>query len=290
MNKDLKMKTAFTLAEGATHVGIFHNIGGTLHRLVESFTHVGIFHNTRRVGFTLAEVLITLGIIGIVSALTIPNLINKFEEKRTVTLLKETYSMLSQAMIYVVNEHGPAATWRNATSASGLENIREDSARMMELFKPYIKILKTCDESQTDRDKCWGKDGEIYDSSGNLATTIGHPQTQSFILNNGSKVTLWMQYNDMIYNNCVITAEAPCGNFFIKTDNKDKNVLGKNVFKFAVYSNIILPEGNRKARYKSFANNCYQNGAGCTAWVIENGNMDYLHCDDLSWNGKRKCD
>ena len=80
--------------------------------------------------------------------------------------------------------------------------------------------------------------------------------------------------------------------FFSKvgTDNKDKNVLGKNVFKFAVYSNIILPEGNRKARYNSFANNCYQNGAACTAWVIENGNMDYLHCDDLSWNGKRKCD
>lgn len=30
-------------------------------------------------------------------------------------------------------------------------------------------------------------------------------------------------------------------------------------------------------------------GGGCTAWVIFNENMDYLHCDDLSWNGKTKC-
>ncbi len=243
-----------------------------------------------KTAFTLAEVLITLGIIGIVSAMTIPNLINKFEEKRTITLLKETYSMLSQAMIYVVNEHGPAATWRNASSTSSVENIREDSARMMELFKPYFKILKTCDKNQADRDKCWGKDGHIYFSSGDLGTTIGHPQTQSFVLNNGAKMTLWMQYNDNYYSNCVNTAEAPCGNFYIKTDNKDKNVFGKNIFKFAVYSNLILPEGHRNARYNSFGNNCYQYGIGCTAWVIENGNMDYLRCGDLSWDGKHKCD
>ena len=27
----------------------------------------------------------------------------------------------------------------------------------------------------------------------------------------------------------------------------------------------------------------------CTAWVLYNENMDYLHCDDLSWTGKTKC-
>ena len=31
------------------------------------------------------------------------------------------------------------------------------------------------------------------------------------------------------------------------------------------------------------------NGAGCTAWVIYNENMDYLRCDDLSWDGKHEC-
>ena len=31
------------------------------------------------------------------------------------------------------------------------------------------------------------------------------------------------------------------------------------------------------------------NGYGCAAWVMYNENMDYLYCNDLSWNGKHKC-
>lgn len=31
------------------------------------------------------------------------------------------------------------------------------------------------------------------------------------------------------------------------------------------------------------------NGRNCTAWLLYNENMDYLHCDDLSWTGKTKC-
>lgn len=31
------------------------------------------------------------------------------------------------------------------------------------------------------------------------------------------------------------------------------------------------------------------NGYGCAALVIYNENMDYLYCDDLSWNGKKQC-
>jgi type II secretory pathway pseudopilin PulG len=47
--------------------------------------------------FTLAEVLITLGIIGIVAALTIPTLMQKAFDAEAVSKAKETYSILSQA-------------------------------------------------------------------------------------------------------------------------------------------------------------------------------------------------
>ena len=40
------------------------------------------------VGFTLAEVLITLGIIGVVAALTLPSVIQKYQKKVTVERLK----------------------------------------------------------------------------------------------------------------------------------------------------------------------------------------------------------
>ena len=47
--------------------------------------------------FTLAEVLITLGIIGVVASLTMPSVISNQNEKKTVTRVKKAYSTLQQA-------------------------------------------------------------------------------------------------------------------------------------------------------------------------------------------------
>ena len=49
-------------------------------------------------GFTMAEVLITLGIIGVVAAMTLPTLINNNRNKALETGLKRSYSVLSQAL------------------------------------------------------------------------------------------------------------------------------------------------------------------------------------------------
>ena len=45
-------------------------------------------------GFTLAEVLITLGVIGIVAVMTIPTLVQSYEEKATVAKLKKINSLI----------------------------------------------------------------------------------------------------------------------------------------------------------------------------------------------------
>ena len=57
-------------------------------------------------GFTLAEVLITLGIIGVVAALTLPNLITQYQKNATVQGLKVAYSLLSQAVQKSISENG----------------------------------------------------------------------------------------------------------------------------------------------------------------------------------------
>ena len=130
MNKDLKRKKAFTLAEGATHVGIFHNIGGTLHKLVESFTHVGIFHNTRRVGFTLAEVLITLGIIGVVSAMTIPTLVSNFKQRSYDTASNTFTRKLGEALKLMNSDSNLAG--------------HKTTAEFVNALSKNIKIVKIC--------------------------------------------------------------------------------------------------------------------------------------------------
>ena len=48
--------------------------------------------------FTLAEVLVTLGIIGVVAAITMPSLVTHYKEKQTVVALKKFYSILEQAI------------------------------------------------------------------------------------------------------------------------------------------------------------------------------------------------
>lgn len=57
-------------------------------------------------GFTLAEVLITLGVIGIVASLTIPQLIKNYQAKVLETAFKKSYSNLSKAYLMTLQELG----------------------------------------------------------------------------------------------------------------------------------------------------------------------------------------
>ncbi len=58
--------------------------------------------------FTLAEVLITLGIIGVISAMVLPTLITNYQKRLTVTKLKKVYSQLNQVMKLIDEEQGLA--------------------------------------------------------------------------------------------------------------------------------------------------------------------------------------
>ena len=64
-------------------------------------------------GFTLAEVLITLGIIGVVAAMTIPSLINAAQGKELETAFKKAYSVLTQAVLIMEREEGQTVNWDN---------------------------------------------------------------------------------------------------------------------------------------------------------------------------------
>lgn len=54
--------------------------------------------------FTLAEVLITLGIIGVVAAMTLPSLVNRTRQKELETAFQKQYSVLQQAILKIKNK------------------------------------------------------------------------------------------------------------------------------------------------------------------------------------------
>ena len=102
----------------------------------------------KKAAFTLAEVLITLAIIGIVAAMTIPTLIANYQKKQTVSKLKQTYSVLSQALTMAQAEHGDTTTWE-VSGIYGTPTADSDfsSKEALELFVkkyliPYLKVSK----------------------------------------------------------------------------------------------------------------------------------------------------
>ena len=62
-------------------------------------------------GFTLAEVLITLGIIGVIVALTLPHLILNYRNQVVETKLKKIYSIMNQAIALSEDINGNLEDW-----------------------------------------------------------------------------------------------------------------------------------------------------------------------------------
>ena len=108
----------------------------------EGVKPVDTSNNIRRAAFTLAEVLITLGIIGVVAAMTMPVLIQKHKNQVTEARLKKFYSVINQAIIMSEAVNGERIYWAdfytgkvvNATTVESWFNI---------YLKPYMNIVKT---------------------------------------------------------------------------------------------------------------------------------------------------
>ncbi len=94
--------------------------------------------NIRITAFTLAEVLITIGIIGIVAAMTFPILIKNHQKVETLTRLKKAYTILNQAIKLSENDNGDYNTW--STNITAIEYYQL-------YWFPYIKAVTVCNNA-----------------------------------------------------------------------------------------------------------------------------------------------
>ena len=83
--------------------------------------------------FTLAEVLITLTIIGIVAAVSIPTMVADHSEKETVARVKKFYTTMEQVYRLAVTEYGPISRWN---VPDGMDSA--SATRFAEYIKPYL--------------------------------------------------------------------------------------------------------------------------------------------------------
>ena len=250
-------------------------------------------------GFTLAEVLITLGIIGVVAAMTMPTLIQKNNEKATVTKLKKIMNVMNSAITMSINENGPIDSWNLTATVWDEEagaNTDESKEGQDELTKkyllPYLKYTSYCLYSDTTCKKYtrYSLDGTQFSA-----------YTDRIILADGSTIVGF----NLATPSCTASygsskpLQNVCGEMFVDVNGASNppNKSGEDLFLFYITKYGVIPMGTEMEynNYFSFENRCNLskvnrlNGYGCAAWVIYNENMDYLHCNDLSWNGKKKC-
>lgn len=238
-------------------------------------------------GFTLAEVLITLGIIGVVAAITMPVLIQNYQKQVTVTQIKKAYSEFAQALQKAEAEHGLMETWDFADfTADDDTPVNSAAVKRARYFGenylfPHIKTIKQCFPTSNE---CWA-DGvtnlsglEITDSD--LFTN--QAKTASFISASGYTVYYWLH-------------GTGTGMWYAVDVNgfKKPNRLGHDIFAFQAnwgatprkkgvypagmgYANVskdILVNGNLDSK----AYNCKksdignQAGAYCTAVIMLDG-------------------
>ena len=192
---------------------------------------------SRKAAFTMAEVLITLGIIGIVAAMTMPSLIGNYQKKVTVTRLKRTYTVLSQAVQRSIADNGDPSGW----GLEGFYNTAptdENLQKFIETFsKTYIvPYLAKINKIEFGTFKDLGYKDIKYNGSGFTSEQMLNVKGQMLILNDGTVLQIRMTtYNygteedrDDKFQNIYITVDI---NGF-----SGPNTVGKDIFMFYVES------------------------------------------------------
>ena len=220
----------------------------------------------KKTGLTLAEVLITLGIIGVVAAMTIPGLLEKNFERRTVSHLRETQSILSQAIRMAEEEYGEVEGW-------GINGNNQESAELIfENLKSFIKVGIDCGVTDTEG-KCTILSSYKYLNGG--SDTVNYSSSANYYkikLLNGSSVW-WRGAKGEDYDTYTAL-------FFVDVNGSAlPNVLGKDLFCFYLFSGGQgLLTYNKFQTFGTVEESCNKSSDGwyCAYYVLTNNNMNYL--------------
>lgn len=174
-------------------------------------------HYKSKKGFTLAEVLITLGIIGIVAAMTMPALIANHQKQAAATAVKKMYSQLNQALKFALNEYGVDMLDNNDVGPN------RQKIFMQKYLLPYLNVVGECNQQED----CYGDNTVKYLRGEEVYNSIDYilkMSDGSFIGLTGlgnRGIVFWYDYNGV----------------------RNPNTVGKDIFLFyyfptSVYHNL----------------------------------------------------
>ena len=211
---------------------------------------------SRKSAFTLAETLIVMGIIGVVAALTLPNLNSSTGNKEKVVKVKKIYQNLNDAYGRATAVYGPYGEW---SSNSQWGRLTE-----------FMRLSKDCNSSNID--SCFKRNSTINSYNNSSVYNISGAGVYAGIMADGTSIAL---QNDIIFVD-------------IDGSNKGQNISSIDIFGFKLTNNEgVIPFGQGQFDFEGLGGNLHTCNCGtghrdleCTEWVVLFDNMDYIKCPD----------
>jgi len=178
--------------------------------------------------FTLAEVLLTLAIIGVVAALTIPAVITKVQKDQYVVGLRKAFNTLKAVEREAIQEHGEIENW----DWSGTITETFDT-----YFRPYFDILKDCG-ADTD-DGCSHNANEWKAINGTVRTdSRNNSYYYRMITSDGIAFVFYKE-------GTAIVAPTRISHIIVDVNGKKgPNTIGRDIFEFSIFpTKGVRPNG-----------------------------------------------
>ena len=232
-------------------------------------------HSPRKVAFTLAEVLITLGIIGVVAAMTLPTLIQKYQDKELANQVRKVYSDINNAAVKAQSDFALPG------DNSGLFNPSNTHLQTAQNFIKYFNGAKLCESRSKQYCKQYYYDIKYANkyTENNLTTTAWQSLYPTIILNNGAILHILQRHNENCYalESYVVKDEygfpvldadgneqirsSPvhlCATIVMDVNGiKRPNRYGQDVYSVMIYKNKIGPSYQKQTGSESFKNILY---------------------------------
>lgn len=233
----------------------------------------------RNYGFTLAETLITLGIIGVVAALTIPTLITNYQKHSYYTQFMKARSVIENALRLYANDH-------DCPTNEPLCNPEND---VIEEFSRYFKGATILDDTNYKK-ICKGYDklpiswdfkniernvhSDICDGSGDIRTS----KYNGFVTLDGLLINLQTDIGDF-----------GCSLVDVNGPDSGPNIAGRDIFHICLFDGAyerycgnlwgMTKECMLQREHSSFSH-CFNDPVGsagetCGARLIKEGKMTY---------------
>ena len=236
------------------------------------------YYRSIKNGFTLAEVLITLGVIGVVAAMTLPSVIAKYQKQQTIAKLKKAYSTLGQLVLRSQENNGPAAFSTSDTVDAEVVKNFFNTYWFPYLNGPVISKEGVCPYGSDSVCAAYSLlSGSVYDTSIYTNYPIGRV---FFTTNDGIAyyvdIMRWEnKYDDDGNLVSHIAKYSTRQNVLIDVNGVNPpNTFGKDVFMFIINfdDSLVRPYGHDKTE-SEINDNCKLNGSGayCAAKLINDG-------------------